>query len=163
MAPHDLLLFFAVTTRLVAYLFLVDLLTALVQGERHAVVLYAIGMALAFIISSMLATVLCLQSDTCRCLYPQTGRTSVFTALRRSATVPAMEIKDEDLDAFFDEHFAALTDMAVGQFKLSEEDAEDVANEILVATLFNLPRIDDIKPWLAGALAYAVQNKQVEA
>lgn len=74
-----------------------------------------------------------------------------------------MEIKDEDLEAFFDEHFTALTDMAVGQFELSEEDAEDVANEILLATIFNLPRIDDIKPWLAGALAHALQHPQVEA
>jgi DNA-directed RNA polymerase specialized sigma24 family protein len=74
-----------------------------------------------------------------------------------------MEIKDEDLEAFFDEHFTALTDMAVGRFELSEADAEDVANEILLATLFNLPRVDDIKPWLAGALAYAVQKQPVEA
>ncbi len=162
MVLRDLLLPFAVTVRLLAYLFLVDLVTALVHGERHAAVSYAIAMALAFIVPSMLATILCLQSDTCRCLNRQTGCTSVFTALPRSATLAAMEIKDEDLEAFLDEHFTVLTDMAVGQFKLSEADAGDIASEILLATIFNLPRIDDIKPWLAGALAHAVQHQQAE-
>ncbi|HYK05893.1 MAG TPA: hypothetical protein VE974_29390 [Thermoanaerobaculia bacterium] len=56
-----------------------------------------------------------------------------------------------------------LTDMAVGEFKLSEPDAEDIATDILLATKFNLPRIDDVKPWLAGALAHAVQKQQGEA
>jgi DNA-directed RNA polymerase specialized sigma24 family protein len=74
-----------------------------------------------------------------------------------------MEIDDEHLEAFFNEHFTALTDMAVGEFKLSRPDAEDIANDILLATIFNLPRIDDIKPWLAGALACAVQKQQGEA
>jgi hypothetical protein len=74
-----------------------------------------------------------------------------------------MEIDDEHLEAFLNEHFTALTGMAIGEFKLSEPDAEDIANDILLATLFNLPRIDDIKPWLAGALACAVQKQQGEA
>jgi hypothetical protein len=74
-----------------------------------------------------------------------------------------MHVDDKDLEAFFNEHFAALTSMAVGQFKLSESDAEDIANEILLASIFNLPRIDEIKPWLAGALAHAVQKQQAEA
>jgi DNA-directed RNA polymerase specialized sigma24 family protein len=74
-----------------------------------------------------------------------------------------MHIDDEHLEALFNEHFATLTAMAVGEFKLSEPDAEDIANEILLATIFNLPRINDIKPWLAGALACAIQKQQGEA
>jgi DNA-directed RNA polymerase specialized sigma24 family protein len=70
-----------------------------------------------------------------------------------------MNLTDLQLEKFYREHFAALMEMAVSRFKLSEADAGDLVADILMASILQLPRIEDPKVWFAGALTVAVQRR----
>lgn len=71
-----------------------------------------------------------------------------------------MKLTDLQMEKFYREHFASLMDMAVSQFKLPEADAEDLVGDILMASLLQLPRIQDPKIWFAGALTMAVRHRK---
>lgn len=160
---RDRLLFIAVAIRLVAYVLLVNLVTALVQEERAAALWYAIGMVLGFIISSTVAAVLCLQSGTCKCLNHPASHPSVFTAILRSATVRdrslVMHAIDSNLlEGYYYEQFSLLAVAGVEQYQLTDEDAEDLAHVILLASLHQ-DQIDDPSTWYAAALKHAVARR----
>ncbi|HYK00657.1 MAG TPA: hypothetical protein VE974_02810 [Thermoanaerobaculia bacterium] len=163
-AARDRLLFIAVAIRLVGYILLVNLVTALVLEERGAALWYAIGMVLAFIISSTLgAVIIYLQRDTSKRLNHQEGRTSVFTAIFRSATVRDRSlvmhaIDTTVLEGYYYEHFSLLTIAGVEQYQLTNETAEDLAHDILVASLHQ-DQIDDPSTWYAAALKHAVARR----
>jgi DNA-directed RNA polymerase specialized sigma24 family protein len=69
-----------------------------------------------------------------------------------------MDIDAEELEALYSEHFPTLAEMAIEQFGLSSADAEDLVDEVFIASILNLPRIVDMKPWLTSALTYAARE-----
>ena len=168
-AASDRLLLIAVTIRLVAYLFLVDMLTAFVRDDTRAALWYAIGMVLGLIISSMVAAVLCVQCDTCKRLNHPDSHPSVYTAVRRSDivtgrghvmnaidTTPTLEAPPPE--AIYLEQFSRLVVAGVEEYQLTEDVAEELAHDILLASLHQ-DQIDDPSTWYAAALKYAVVRR----
>lgn len=70
-----------------------------------------------------------------------------------------MNLTDRQLEKFYREHSAALMEMAVSRFKLSEADARNLVDDILMASILQLPRIEDPKAWFAGALTVAIERR----
>jgi hypothetical protein len=55
-------------------------------------------------------------------------------------------------EAFYAQHFSALVRAATTCFAIPEEEAEELADAILLSSLRHLPTIDDVQTWLLGAL-----------
>jgi DNA-directed RNA polymerase specialized sigma24 family protein len=66
-------------------------------------------------------------------------------------------------EAFYTRHFPALVHIATTRFAMAEDDAEDLADAILVSSLRHLPAIEDPQAWLLGALTSAAARKEVES
>lgn len=64
-------------------------------------------------------------------------------------------------EAFYARYFPALVRMATTRFAIAEEEAEDLADAILMSSLRHLPAIEDPQAWLLGALTSAATRKEV--
>lgn len=55
-------------------------------------------------------------------------------------------------EAFYARYFPALVSAATTRFAIPEDEAEELADAILVSSLRHLPTMDDVQTWLLGAL-----------
>lgn len=59
---------------------------------------------------------------------------------------------------FYNEHLAALVELALAS-RVGREEAEELAHQVLVASLLHLPELGDVESWLAGSLRSAVAHR----
>ena len=60
-----------------------------------------------------------------------------------------------DFESLYHDHFDALTQLGVERFALPSEVAEQLAHEVLLAALHQLPRMPDARTWLMAAMTSA--------
>jgi hypothetical protein len=70
-----------------------------------------------------------------------------------------MRATDLDPEELYNEHFAPLVDLALSK-DVPFDVAEQLANDVLLASLLHLRKIDDLRLWLAGALTCAITTRQ---
>lgn len=63
-------------------------------------------------------------------------------------------------DEFYTEHFAVLREMAVSQFGMPPDEAEELVHELLLACMCQVRRISDPAAWLSGALQCAMERRE---
>lgn len=73
-----------------------------------------------------------------------------------------MCLPELDPETFYHEHLPPLVELAVSNH-IDREEAEELAHEVLLASLLSLPRIANIKSWLAGSLRSAIASRNAGA
>lgn len=69
-----------------------------------------------------------------------------------------MHATDTDLARLYDEHFPLLVDLAVSN-GVPPEEAEDLAHDVLVASIVQLSRINDFSAWVTSALSAGIASR----
>ncbi|MBC8130198.1 MAG: hypothetical protein H7Y08_07730 [Rhizobiaceae bacterium] len=64
-----------------------------------------------------------------------------------------IDTDDDQLEAFYIHHLEALSAIAISEFHLPNDTAADLAHDVLVAALWQSPRITDVDIWLRRAIA----------
>lgn len=60
--------------------------------------------------------------------------------------------------AFYQRYFGALVDVAVSKFSVPQDVAEEMADDILLASLRKLRHISDVQGFLLGAVTSAAKH-----
>jgi DNA-directed RNA polymerase specialized sigma24 family protein len=71
---------------------------------------------------------------------------------------PAVPVPELDPERFYREHFPPLVELALTN-NLPREQAEELAHEILLASLLQMPRIGNLETWLRGSLTCAIAHR----
>lgn len=71
------------------------------------------------------------------------------------------EVSPFQPEAFYQRYFPALVLAATSTFNIPEDEAEELAEEILVTSLRKLATIEDVQGWLLGALQAASETREV--
>ncbi len=71
------------------------------------------------------------------------------------------DLSGRSLESFYVQHLNALMDIAVAQFRVSDDVAEETAHEILISSLRNMVKATDLEAWLAGAMRQALDIRMV--
>jgi hypothetical protein len=66
-------------------------------------------------------------------------------------------------EVFYARYFPALVNAATTRFAIPEDEAEELADAILMSSLRHLPTMDDVQTWLLGALTSAVARPGSES
>lgn len=69
-----------------------------------------------------------------------------------------MHATELDPETFYKEHLPPLVELALSSH-VSLEEAEDLACEVLLSSLLNVPKIGNVKAWLAGSLRSALASR----
>jgi hypothetical protein len=70
-----------------------------------------------------------------------------------------MNAPDVDLETLYSEHFPSLVRIAITK-RVPIEEAEQLAHDVLMSSLFQFHRIGDLEAWLTGALTCAIRRNQ---
>lgn len=57
------------------------------------------------------------------------------------------------LESFYIHHFDVLAVIGISELNLPEDAAADIAHDVLMAALWQSPRITDVDTWLRSAMA----------
>jgi hypothetical protein len=71
--------------------------------------------------------------------------------------------EDLQAEAFYTRYFPALVSAAITRFAIAEDEAEELADTVLLSSLRHLPAIDDVQTWLLGALTSALARQGSES
>jgi hypothetical protein len=74
------------------------------------------------------------------------------------AARPKALSSDENRAALFGAHFDAIAQLAAERFQLPAEAAEQVAYDVLLASLPHVDNVSDLRAWLVGATAAAASR-----
>ncbi len=66
-------------------------------------------------------------------------------------------------EAFYTRYFPTLVSAATTRFGIAEDEAEELADAILMSSLRHLPTIDDVQTWLLGALTSVAAPERGES
>ena len=64
----------------------------------------------------------------------------------------------DKLEALYAEHFDALAEIAVSEFGIAPDAAEQLANDVFIAGLRNLGKVPDPHKWLLAAIRDAARR-----
>jgi DNA-directed RNA polymerase specialized sigma24 family protein len=62
-------------------------------------------------------------------------------------------------EAMYDHYMVALTLIGTSQFGMRRADAENLAHDILIASLGSMSRIADLRTWLTASMLSAAQRE----
>jgi len=65
-----------------------------------------------------------------------------------------------DLEAFYQRCFGNLTEIALTEFEMPHDVAEEIAHQVLLASIQQTLRAEAVDEWLAGSLRTAVGHYQ---
>lgn len=74
-----------------------------------------------------------------------------------------MDLEDDELETFYNEHFTPLVETVMEQFEYSRSGAQKRVDEAFGVALSSQPKVVDIKSWIIGALTYAARRKRGDA
>lgn len=71
---------------------------------------------------------------------------------------PPSDLDDAQLEAVYTRHFGILTQIASAEFHIPDEDAEEMAHDVLLAALKQSDKIQNADLWFRGAIVHAAQR-----
>ncbi|HYI09164.1 MAG TPA: hypothetical protein VEK57_08835 [Thermoanaerobaculia bacterium] len=70
---------------------------------------------------------------------------------------------DADEDAYYERYFPALVILGTQELQLSQEAAEALAHEVLMASIRHLETTEDIQLWLYQSMTAAAERLKAES
>jgi len=68
-------------------------------------------------------------------------------------------LSPSELEALYDEQFGVLAEIAITEFTIPADEAEQLVHDAFLAGLRHFGRVDDPRAWLAAAVTTAARHR----